>query len=414
MTVRWIFAALAVAAACSAPVDPPAITAATPPYGPVVGGTHITVTGSGFASAGAGPNRALIGGREAPLVATVDDDTLEILIPPGQQPGDAEVIVFNANGTARATGVFRYSTPPQISSVSPARTGYATPSFMAVTGSGFRDEGAGEARILLNGQPVGAVEVLDDTRLSFIAPPGEPLDEPDLELVNGRGQVLHRRAFRRVPSASPGLLMFPHGAAFAFYYNPHDGSFVSIPWVNFPQLRLTAVVRDANDDYWGMESNSRRFGRLDFRTQQLESPVSTFGWHPTMVRVGSEHYAIDRDTLRFGRFDPATGFFDDIGTESVSCCGSYGLAFDGTTLYMVGREKGVTFITTVDPETGAFGDRVIISTPANLHVEEMRFFDGVLYASNRNGTLITIDPATGATEQLPINPGRVFAMEVFQ
>lgn len=50
----------------------------------------------------------------------------------------------------------------------------------------------------------------------------------------------------------------------------------------------------------------------------------------------------------------------------------------------------------------------------DLHVEELRFFAGTLYAGNRDGTLVTIDPATGAVTVLPVVVGRVRAIAIFE
>ena len=54
-----------------------------------------------------------------------------------------------------------------------------------------------------------------------------------------------------------------------------------------------------------------------------------------------------------------------------------------------------------------------ITAGSSFHVEEMRFFAGRLYATSRDGTLATIDPASGAVTPLPVGPGRHGAMEVF-
>jgi hypothetical protein len=47
-----------------------------------------------------------------------------------------------------------------------------------------------------------------------------------------------------------------------------------------------------------------------------------------------------------------------------------------------------------------------------LHIEEMRFYQGTLYATSRDGTLVTIDPATGTVTLLAAIV-RANAIEVF-
>jgi hypothetical protein len=184
-----------------------------------------------------------------------------------------------------------------------------------------------------------------------------------------------------------------------------------IPRVAF-SIRLTAVVRDDHGDYWGAD-RSARFGRLDMKNQTLEAPIQTDGWFPSMVRVGGAYLAIERGSPRFGRFDPTTGAFTAIGTAAIPCCGSYGLAAGGA-LYLAARQAGSVILAKIDPTTGALGPPVTIAAPPGFQIEDMRFFDGTLYATTRSGTLVTIDPVTGATTVLPLGLGRFSAMEVFE
>ena len=134
---------------------------------------------------------------------------------------------------------------------------------------------------------------------------------------------------------------------------------------------------------------------------------------PTMIRVGADYFALERTTLRFGRFDPASGQFTPIGTTPLPCCGSFGLAYDGRMVFTA-RQGGGVVIATIDPVTGEPGTLVPITGAPTLHVEELRFFAGRLYASSRDGTLVTIDPSTGATSVVPVPIGRVHAMELFE
>lgn len=404
---------VAIACGCGATPELLQIESASPDYGPLVGGTRITVSGTGFLSGPFGTNRVLVGGREAPLVATIDDTTLEVVIPPGGQPGDAELVVLHETSNARATGLFRYSTGPTITSVSPDDVVFSSSeTVITLSGSGFLDEGAGTVSVVVDGQLATDVEVLSDTSLTFVAPPGPALARPDIELVDTRGSATRPRAFRYTPSARPGLLLFPSFGAFAVFFDPVDNSTVTIPRLDPQQMRFTAVVRDNEHDYWGLDRN-RRFGRIDMKTQTLETPIQT-GWHPTLIRVGDEHFTFERGTLRFGTLDPLTGSFTNIGDAALPCCGSFGLAFDGTTLHFASRQAGTVSINTIDRATGTLGTAIPITAAPGFHVEEMRFFDGTLYAVSRNSRLVTIDPATGITTELPVNLGRFNAMEVFE
>jgi len=410
----YVVVLVVVVAACDGGADPLVITGAEPAYGPLVGGTRITLAGTGFAPDQGDPSRVLVGGREAPLAHALLDSALEVVIPPGERPGDAEVVVFNANGSARARGVFHYSAPPTIDAVDPPDVLYSsTSTVITLTGTGFLDEGAGEVHVVVDGQLAADVQVASDVRLTFTAPPGPALARAGIEVVDVRGRASEARALRYIPSTRGGLLLFSaFGPAFAQLFDPVDNSTVAIPRVAGGSGRFTAVVPDANGDYWGFD-RGWQFGRIDMRTQRLEAPIATQSWFPTMIRDGDRILAIDRGALRFGAFDPGTGAFTAIGTEAIPCCGSYGLASDGTTLYFTARQGAAVIINTVDGTTGAFGTPVTLVAPPGFHVEEMRFFDGTLYATSRDGTLVVIDPTTGATASLPWNLGRFNAMAVY-
>jgi hypothetical protein len=209
----------------------------------------------------------------------------------------------------------------------------------------------------------------------------------------------------------PGLLLFPKfGSSFATFFDPADNSTVPIPWAGLQSTRLTAVVRDEAGTYWGIDRNFQ-VGRLDLSGQRLEAPISS-GWFPAVARAGSRNVAIDRSSLRFVDLDLVTGTYTQIGTASVPCCSSYGLASDGTRLYVTARQGSSITLTTLDPATGALGTPVPLTAPTNFHVEEMRFFAGKLYATSRDSRLVTIDPATAVVTPL-LSLGRNGAMEVY-
>lgn len=403
-------------AGCGGGSDALAITAADPPYGPVSGGSLITLTGAGFSEDPAVPDRVLVGGREAAVAFAIDGGSLGFVVPPGDRPGDVEVVVFGGDRNARATGVFRYSAAPTITAVAPADIEFAsTTTMLTITGTGFLDEGAGVPQIAVDGQLLVSIPIVtSDTTITVLAPPGRALVRPEVAIANTRGRATLHRAFRYIPSTRPGLVLFPpFGAEFALFFDPADNSAITIPWVIGPSVRFTSVTVDDNGDYWAAD-RSLLFGRIDMTAQTLEQPIPTSGWFPAMIRIGTTYYAIERGSLRFGAFDPGTGVFTPIGTAALPCCGSYGLAFDGTTLYLAARDAGIVGIRTVDRTTGDFGEPVIVTGPPGLHIEEMRFLDGVLYAASRDGSLLAIDPATGIATTLPVSFGRFNAMEVFE
>ncbi|MBA3503011.1 MAG: IPT/TIG domain-containing protein [Myxococcota bacterium] len=404
---------LILVAACSAPADTAVrIDAVTPAYGPLAGGTRIVIAGDRFAD-DAGPTRVLVGGRESPLANAIDDATLEVVIPPGDQPGDAELVVFNRNGTAISTTAFHYAAQPAITAIAPATVIYNVPTTtMTVTGSGFLDDGAGEPIVLVDGVPALDVEVTSDTELTFTAPSGRALGRPRVEVANARGVAAKDRGFRYRPSARSGLLLFAlTSQTFATFFDPVDKSLVSIPRVG-PFIGLSSVVVDDEGEYWGTERSGGRLGRIDLGTQRFEQPVQIGFRLPAMTRIDGMQYGFDRWTLRFGKFG-LDGAFQHVGETLMPCCGSYGMAYNGTALYFTSRTGQDKFINTIDRDTGELGTPVKLLGTPSLHIEEMRFFGGKLFAASRDGNLVEIDPATGAVTHVA-SIFRSNAMEVFE
>ena len=403
-------AALLLVVACAAPATPtPQIDGVSPDHGPLVGGTRITITGRALGADDGSSTRVFVGGREAPLAFAVDSATLEVVIPPGEMAGPSELLVVGTHGSA-STDRFRYSTPPAITAVVPEVVVYKQPTTVVVTGSGFVDEGAGESTVLVDGVPSEQVVVVSDRELHVHVPAERALGAVRLEVANTRGVGAKDRAFRYRPSTRSGLLLFPRfGGLFAIFYDPVSGERVDIPVLAGSRFMSTVVVDDRGE-YWAYEGN--RIGRLDLAAQRLEQTVTASFRLPAMARVGDTYYAIDRQQLRFGTvtFD---GTFTPIADAQVPCCGSYGLAFDGTTLWMshrspIGFER---VISPIDPATGVLGTAVAIA--GSPHVEELRWFAGALYATTRDGRLVTIDPTTGAVTLVTHLP-RASAMEVFE
>lgn len=397
---RIVIALVAITACGDAPPGPGPlhIAGAEPAYAPLVGGTLIRLHGTGFG----GDTRVLIDGRESPLVRAIDTTTVELVVPPGAQPGEAEVVAFEDTGTSTARDIFRYSDGPVITSVSPDRIAGPTGGEVIVHGSGFLDEAAGEPTLILDGQAVMEVTVVDDTTLRFVAPAGQVFRRPDLELVNLRGRAQRASAFRYAPGDNGGLLMFTRwGTSFAMFYDPLTNARVAIPALP-GGTRLRSVFRDELGDYWGVDIGNR-LGRLDLETQTLVSPIAMNERVPATTLVDSALLGIRRSfPYAIGTIDRASGVFVAATTVSLQCCGSFAIAHDGTKLWFTQREanfQGVV-LNTYDVATSTFGTPVTLTGgPAGFRVEEMRFYNGVLYAVGLS-TLMRIDPSTGAVTQL--------------
>lgn len=398
------------------------IDAVEPNYGPLAGGTRVTLKGEGFLADGAAPNRVIVGGREAPLAGAIDDDTLEVVIPPGDMPGPADIVVLNRNGATTTTGTFHYSTPPAISSVTPGNVIYSSnDTVVTVTGTGFVEEGAGTVQVLVDGKPAIDVQVRSDSELVFTAQPGTMLTQADVEVRNVRGTAVADNAFRYAPGPRGGLLMFPDPGTgvFVVFYDPVDGTRVSVPRNPTSLLsKLRTVVLDEQGDYWVFD-RSNRWGRLDMETQDIVDPITTTNTLPAIARSSAGYFAINRNGARFGSFNPTTATFSPVGMATFQCCQGFGnaaLAFDTSGMgYItaVSADLNGAQIRTVDA-AGTLGAPVKLNTTQTPHIVDQRFYDGVLYAAQRDGRIISINPTTGGTSEVTQTGVSVTAMEIVQ
>jgi hypothetical protein len=171
-----VFVFIGFATACgeggeSAPApQAPAITSASPSSGAMVGGTVVTVTGTGFDTA-AGGTIVTIGGGAATAVSVSSSTSLTCTTPAGMA-GPADVVVSTSGGSATLTQGFTYLRPvPTIASLSPSSGGMEGGTVVTVTGTGF-DTAAGGTTVTIGGVAATAVTVTSETSLTCTAPAG--------------------------------------------------------------------------------------------------------------------------------------------------------------------------------------------------------------------------------------------------
>jgi hypothetical protein len=392
------------------------IDSVEPAFGPLSGGSRVVITGSGFLVGGAPPNRVIFGDREAPLAAAVDDRTLEVVIPPGAEPGEVNLIVFNDNGHTSASGKFRYSSPPSISGVTPDVLRYDEGGTVMITGSGFQSEEAGVTMVRIDGERAIDVEVVSDTQINFVAPPGRILTRANVVVENRRG-LGELRGYQYGPGPQGGLLMFPVNSAqvFALFFDPLTLQVQQIPrldQVNPAGRGWRAVFRNTANQYVGVDRADGTLYRIDLVDQTL-TKLTTVGSakYPDVIRIGTTYYAVEART-RFGSLDISNGALAQIGSGNVTGISGFALAADsGGILYLTQTEPQVDTIRTINRTTGALGTPQTLSPRA--HVSAARFLGSTLYAFNRSGSsLITINPTNGATDAVVLNLGlSIGAME---
>jgi hypothetical protein len=86
----------------------PVVQSISPNFGPITGGSAITVHGLNFT----GPITLTIGGQAATDVAVPSADVITAKVPAAAGAGPADVVVSSGTGTGTLTGGFNYLAPP--------------------------------------------------------------------------------------------------------------------------------------------------------------------------------------------------------------------------------------------------------------------------------------------------------------
>jgi hypothetical protein len=141
----------------------PAVTSISPTSGPLVGGTTVTLTGTGLTGATA----VAVGANPATTFAVVNATTLTFTTPAGLA-GAVQVTVTTPAGTSTDSVNFTYRPVPVVISVSPISGPLVGGTTVTLTGTGF----TGATAVMVGATAAGQVTVVSDTQLTFVTAPG--------------------------------------------------------------------------------------------------------------------------------------------------------------------------------------------------------------------------------------------------
>ena len=180
----------------------PTLTSVQPSHGTALGGTDVTLTGGGFATAGAGTLAVRFGSAPATNVRVLDGRTLTCKAPAGASATQVPVVVSNSRGSSSWTG-FRYHALPTLTGVTPDSGPPEGGTLVTLLGTGFLADGAGTTTITFDGVSATGVLVLDDGHVQCLTPPGPTRTSATLELTNRNGRASFADGFRwRTPDPS--------------------------------------------------------------------------------------------------------------------------------------------------------------------------------------------------------------------
>jgi hypothetical protein len=141
----------------------PVITSVSPNKGPKAGGTHVTITGTGFT----GATKVAFGGVAATSFTVVSVTQITAVTPAGTV-GTRNVLVTTPSGTSPTADDFTYTAPPTITSVSPNTGPKAGGTHVTITGTGF----TGATKVAFGGVAATSFTVVSATQITAVTPAG--------------------------------------------------------------------------------------------------------------------------------------------------------------------------------------------------------------------------------------------------
>lgn len=173
----------------------PSVSAVTPASGAATSQLRVTLSGSGFASEGAGVPSVTIGGIAATSISVLGDQSLRCNVPIGTPGQSADVVVTNARGTGTLSGGYRFHARPSLGGATPARGPFLGGTRVTLTGSGFQRDAAGNVVVSFGGALATGIVVSSDTSLVCTAPPGTLGTAVDIVLSNANGTATLAQGF---------------------------------------------------------------------------------------------------------------------------------------------------------------------------------------------------------------------------
>ncbi len=142
----------------------PTVSGLSPMAGPVVGGTLVTITGTGFTDATA----VNFGTTLATNLTVVSDTTITADSPAGT--GTVNVTVTTPAGTSTASSADRFTYGLAVSSLNPTAGPVGGGTLVTITGSGF----TGATAVDFGTTPAMSFTVVSDTTINAASPAGTP------------------------------------------------------------------------------------------------------------------------------------------------------------------------------------------------------------------------------------------------
>jgi hypothetical protein len=160
------------------PPAPPTVSSISPAYGPLAGGTSVTVTGSGFTSS----STVFFGGAQASRVNFVNSTSLVATAPPGSL-GTVDVTITTSNGSINLPGAYSYLGPPQITRISPTSAPSSGGNILQIFGNSFTSD----STVKVGTVAATNVQFQGTTLINASVPTGAAGTTQTVTVTNGNG-----------------------------------------------------------------------------------------------------------------------------------------------------------------------------------------------------------------------------------
>jgi hypothetical protein len=182
-------------------VTPPAVTSVAPSSGPTVGGTTVTITGSGFDDATA----VRFGGVLASGVVVVSDTQITATSPSGTGTTDVEVTTPTGTSPTSSLDHFAYVTAAVVAGVSPSSGTTSGGTFVTITGTGF----TGATAVAFGSTAATGFTVVSSIQITATSPAGTGTVDVTVTTPGGisASSLLDRFTYGALPavdSVTPG------------------------------------------------------------------------------------------------------------------------------------------------------------------------------------------------------------------
>ena len=168
---------------------PPQVHSISPAYGPLAGGSTVTITGENLTEA----LSVAIGAAQATSFTVVSDTELTAITPAGFA-GPAAVTVTTPGGT-HSNDLYTYKPAPVIASASPNKGPAAGGATVSITGENF----TAATLVTFGGAAAASFTVESDTSITAVTPAGTP-GTADIAVTAAGGTAAKPAAYTYIPS----------------------------------------------------------------------------------------------------------------------------------------------------------------------------------------------------------------------